>query len=89
MAGDTQPLRMPKRKARWRDIGTFTISMVVVCGFIAYAFAVTFWDSAPTADKTQIGNLQVVLATAFAGAVGYWIGSSLGSAVKSDELAKK
>lgn len=77
------------KKRRWIGNGTatFIIALLTVIIFAGYSFAVTFFPTAVTLGKEQQGAILGVMIANFGYAVSYYVGSSLGSANKSIELA--
>lgn len=95
MPDDTQRVSSAEadvaKKRRWIGNGTatFIISVLVVLVFAGYIAGVTFFPIMPTLGKEQEGAIIGVLIANFSTVVGYYVGSSLGSANKSIELAGK
>jgi hypothetical protein len=81
--GQTLALAQAKSAIAW---GAPVISAIVVVGFFAVLY-VTLEKPLPAGDETIINMLMGVLSAAFGGVVNYWIGSSSGSAMKTEHLA--
>jgi hypothetical protein len=79
----TLGLAQAKSALAW---GAPVISAIVTLGFFAVLW-LTFTQTVPDASKTILNMLVGVLAAAFGSVVSYWIGSSSGSAMKTEHLA--
>lgn len=66
---------------RMRDMGVVLMSLAITVGFIGVVFAL-FFRAIPPESKDMANILFGNLATMQGAVVGYWIGSSSGSAVK-------
>lgn len=66
---------------RMRDMGVVLMSLAITAGFIGVVFAL-FFRAIPAESKDMANILFGNLATMQGAVVGYWIGSSSGSAVK-------
>lgn len=70
------------------DWGRIVVSTVVVCGFIGVTLLYMTQKLSGGAVPEILSILLGALATNFTAVVGYWIGSSSGSAAKDQALAK-
>lgn len=69
-----------KSTVDWMSVCRFTVSMAVVIGFLILAVMVFFAD---VSDIGQAGMLILgAMVAAFTQVIGYYLGSSSGSAVK-------
>ena len=81
--GQTLALAQAKSAIAW---GAPVVSTIVSLGFFITMY-LAFTVPLPASGETVLNVLIGVLATSFAGVVNYWIGSSSGSAVKTEHLA--
>lgn len=79
----TMALAQAKSSIAW---GAPIVSVIVILGFF-FTLYVTMTKPLPAGAETIINMLTGVLAAGFGSVIAYWIGSSAGSAIKTEHLA--
>lgn len=79
----TMALAQAKSSIAW---GAPIVSVIVILGFF-FTLYVTMTKPLPAGAETIINMLTGVLAAGFGSVIAYWIGSSAGSAMKTEHLA--
>ena len=84
---ETVPASTPTDAKRYRDRTMIFLAVIIVPGFFAYCFFLTFWPSSQ--DKAFLGTIFGVLASMVTTIVGFYFGSSATSANKDEKMVAR
>lgn len=89
LIGPSKPAPVPPRPSMsFATIGAMFISTVVLLYFGAMLYVVTTMEF-PVSQKDNVAGLIWTLNTLVVGVVGYWVGSSVGSNIKTQFMESK